>query len=146
MRLLRVGLRDEVRPILVVRRLLFTTRTRRSAALGSAQWGALPRSCFRPICLVILTTAETDSLLVAPSSNKSISAGGRYAPFRCLVASRGSLLSFQRAQDRYVSWDSFERKETCPCGRGTYKVVNSSNDWGQSRTGWHMDCGFCKSM
>jgi len=44
-----------------------------------------------------------------------------------------------------VSWDSFESKETCPCGRGTYRVVLSSNDWGQSRTEWHMDCRSCKS-
>lgn len=43
-----------------------------------------------------------------------------------------------------MSWDSYETKKTCPCGVGTYTVVDRSNDWGQSDSQWVMDCPSCK--
>ena len=44
-----------------------------------------------------------------------------------------------------MSWDeSNPIRHKCPCGRGTYTERFSSNDWGQSRTEWAMDCPSCK--
>lgn len=43
-----------------------------------------------------------------------------------------------------MSWESSETKFTCPCGSGTYTETHHSNDWGQSRFTWEMDCPSCK--
>jgi hypothetical protein len=43
-----------------------------------------------------------------------------------------------------MSWDSIDSAEKCPCGKGSYTVSHHSNDWGQHRTTWRMDCPLCK--
>jgi hypothetical protein len=43
-----------------------------------------------------------------------------------------------------MSWEYSEAKHACPCGHGTYTETTGSNDWGQSSSGWKMDCPSCK--
>lgn len=42
-----------------------------------------------------------------------------------------------------MSWESNETKKPCPCGAGTYTVINRSDDWGRFETSWKMDCPIC---
>jgi hypothetical protein len=43
-----------------------------------------------------------------------------------------------------MSWEYSETKHACPCGHGTYTETTGSNDWGQSSSGWKMDCPSCE--
>lgn len=43
-----------------------------------------------------------------------------------------------------MSWESKETKKNCPCGKGTYTVIDRSDDWGRFETRWQMDCLECK--
>lgn len=43
-----------------------------------------------------------------------------------------------------MSWDSTETKRPCPCGRGTYTIVDRSDDWSRFESHWKMDCLDCK--
>ncbi len=36
-------------------------------------------------------------------------------------------------------------EHVCPCGIGTYTVRRYSNDWGQQREEWGMNCPICKT-
>ena len=42
-----------------------------------------------------------------------------------------------------MSWDSTETQKSCPCGTGTYTVIDRSDDWGRFETNWRMDCPIC---
>ena len=44
-----------------------------------------------------------------------------------------------------MSWDSTETQKTCPCGAGTYTVIDRSDDWGRFETSWRMDCAICRA-
>jgi len=44
-----------------------------------------------------------------------------------------------------MSWESVNKKISCPCGKGTYTETRSDNDWGQFRTDWTMDCVSCSN-
>jgi hypothetical protein len=43
-----------------------------------------------------------------------------------------------------MSWDSIETQKTCPCGDGTYVVIDRIDDWGRTETNWHMNCQTCQ--
>ena len=44
-----------------------------------------------------------------------------------------------------MSWeDDSVDEEKCPCGKGTYSVTSSSDDWNRFRTSWTMNCTECK--
>lgn len=43
-----------------------------------------------------------------------------------------------------MSWDSTETKRPCPCGKGTFTIVDRSDDWGRSESHWKMDCPDCR--
>ncbi len=44
-----------------------------------------------------------------------------------------------------MSWESNETKKPCPCGAGTYTVIDRSDDWGRFETSWRMDCPICSN-
>lgn len=43
-----------------------------------------------------------------------------------------------------MSWDYDEYTKPCPCGKGLIKVVNGSNDWGQTSHNETILCPECK--
>lgn len=44
-----------------------------------------------------------------------------------------------------MSWETVsESSMPCPCGKGTYIITISSDDWGRSEEHWIMECPFCK--
>lgn len=44
-----------------------------------------------------------------------------------------------------MSWeDDRVDKKQCPCGKGTYSVISSSDDWNRFRVSWAMNCPDCK--
>ena len=42
-----------------------------------------------------------------------------------------------------MSRDSTETQKSCPCGTGTYTVIDRSDDWRRFETNWRMDCPIC---
>jgi hypothetical protein len=32
----------------------------------------------------------------------------------------------------------------CPCGKGNYKIIHETDDWGKTRESWEMLCAECK--
>ena len=40
-----------------------------------------------------------------------------------------------------VDWFRYMR---CPCGKGTYKIIHETDDWGKTRESWEMLCVDCK--
>jgi len=45
-----------------------------------------------------------------------------------------------------MSWENDSvTKSPCPCGQGTYETIYSSNDWGQHKVTWSMNCSYCQS-
>ena len=45
-----------------------------------------------------------------------------------------------------MSWEEMSRdRNPCPCGQGTYSIINEMDDWNRSRSRWQMDCPKCKT-
>ena len=43
-----------------------------------------------------------------------------------------------------MSWEySAPVLHSCPCGKGLYKIIHRSDDWGRTDERWEMDCPFC---